>query len=266
MQDTASRFPKLYNLFAGSPRLNMWKSLLLEYENSSETDSAFSARLLEVQETIVGDIEAAGPLRWPRKRSLLLTSTDKDTHLNLRFELLVAWKLLTNGQSIEFEDVGHGSAPDLKVLESETLPSIFIEVTTRDQRNPQILPEIDHIFTGVFATGGGLTEELNRYIAKFLNTVKSKCSQSQLHDWGSNCLLIIDMTRYGIAWIRPVEFWEGTLRELVLPWEQIPFNGLVMSFTGLDHGDLKVSLLVNPTITSEETRNVENLGRILSSN
>jgi len=241
----------------------MWKALLLEYERSSPREAAFAARLLDVQEKIVGDIDDANPLRWPRKRTLLQASTDDDTQLNLRFELLVAWKLLSNGLAIEFENVGHASAPDLKVLESESFPSIYIEATTRDQRNAQVLPEIDHLFTGVFATGG-LTEALDKHIPKFLNTVKGKCIQSQLHDWNSNCLLIVDMTRYGIAWIRSIEYWQGTLQALDLPWAQIPYNGIAMSFTALDHRDLNIAFLVNPSVAANEAQNVKNIVRILS--
>jgi len=46
-------------------------------------------------------------------------------------------------------------------------------------------------------------------------------------------VLVMDVSRLGMAWLRPEEVWKGRLQQLSLEWGTRPFLGVVLVFAGL---------------------------------
>lgn len=257
-----ARFPVLSRLVKNCPKDHMWKSLLLESQRHPEVTDNFSSILLSIQEKIISKLEDSNPSRWPRKRRAFLTTIHEPRQLDLRVEFLVMAKVLTLGFPAEFESEGTESSPDIQLHGFADQQPLFLEITARTERNPKILPEIGGIFENRFSTGG-LTDTLDQYKRAINLHIKKKCKQSKSHDWDENCLLLIDLSRYGIAWIRSVSLWEDALHSLDIPWEQVPFLSISLIFSELTSTDITLATRKNPQNTDQQNQKVDIIVTVL---
>ena len=257
-----ARFPVLFGLLQNCPEEHMWKSLLTESQRHPEVTDNFSSTLLSIQEDIIGKLEDSNPTRWPRKRRTFLTTIHEPRQLDLRVEFLVMAKVLTLGFHAEFESEGTESSPDIQLHGFADQKSLFLEITARAEQDPKVLPEIREIFENRFSTGG-LTETLEPYKRAINLHIKKKCEQSISHDWDENCLLLIDLSRYGIAWFRSVSSWEAVLHDLEIPWEQVPFLSISIIFSDLASTDIHVATRKNPRNSHHQNEKVDLISAVL---
>lgn len=46
-------------------------------------------------------------------------------------------------------------------------------------------------------------------------------------------LLVVDVGRLGLAWTTPEGIWETIISRLLIPWDELPYEGIVITLTGL---------------------------------
>jgi hypothetical protein len=89
--------------------------------------------------------------------------------------------------------------------------------------------------------------------------IEAKIKQSQDGVWNSNTILLIDITRMGLSWVRPLSIWAQVIRDLDLDWPNIPFVAIGVTITSLDSEMIQVAFELNPRLTNHEISAVNTL-------
>lgn|GEM_PF-948522 len=108
-------------------------------------------------------------------------------------------------------------------------------------------------------TGSSLTNHFNQMEPVLRGVIEAKIKQSEYGGWNSNTILLIDITRIGLSWIRPLQIWAQVIRELNLDWPNIPFAAIGVTITSLDSETVQVAFERNPRLTNHEIRAVDSL-------
>ena len=264
MTPSEPRFPTLSRLLVRADISHMWKELLLETERYPGVLDNFASVLLIPQETILTKLETSSPSRWPRKRRDFISQNDEYRQLDLRIEFVIAAKLLTLNTPVEFEAEGSTSSPDIQVLGFPDGQPLFVEVTARTERDPEVLQELGGIFQGRFSTSGTLTETLDQYIEIIHRVINVKSEQSRRNNWSTDCMLIIDISRYGISWIRDANSWAHGLSELEIDWNLCPFSSISIMLSELTSTDLKLGTIKNPQNSELMNEKVDLMTKLIS--
>ena len=264
MPSNSIRFPTLDRLLHRANPEHFWKKLLLEAESYPEILDNFPSILLNVQERILSRIDSASPSRWGRKKRDFVGQEDQYRQLDLRLEFLIVATLLTLNLSVEFETSGSESSPDVEVTGFRDNEPVFIELTARTERDPRVLPELEGLFRNQFATGG-LTETLDSYSDIIKRIIEKKSDQARRNYWSPNCMLMIDISRYGISWIRPTQYWASTLESLDLDWSRIPFISISILLSELTTTELNIGTVKNLNNSNLINEKVDLISELLSS-
>lgn len=102
--------------------------------------------------------------------------------------------------------------------------------------NPRVTPK----------TGSSMTNHFNQMEPLLNAVIEGKVQQSQNGNWSSNTILLIDITRMGLSWIRPLRMWDQVIRDLNLDWPNIPFAAIGVTITSLDSETIQVAFRLNP--------------------
>jgi hypothetical protein len=115
--------------------------------------------------------------------------------------------------------------------------------------NPKVTPK----------TGSNMTNHFNQMEPVLRDVIKGKVQQSQNGNWNSNTILLIDITRIGLSWVRPLGTWAQVIRGLDLDWPNIPFVAIGVTVTSLDSEMIQVAFEPNPRLTNHEIGAVNTL-------
>ena len=114
-------YPWLSEWVKGAVPGNIWADLLAGRSGGADV-------LLPPMEAVIARLEATGPLRLARKRRDFRRGADHRNQLNLRLELLVAYKLAQGSIPFEF---GGEAQPDIGVTTGPC--PIWLEITSKDR-------------------------------------------------------------------------------------------------------------------------------------
>lgn len=107
--------------------------------------------------------------------------------------------------------------------------------------------------------GSNMTKHFNQMEPVLRAVIEGKVQQSQNGNWNSNTILLIDITRMGLSWVRPMRIWAQVIRALDLDWSNIPFVAIGVTVTSLDSEMIQVAFELNPRLTNHEFSAVNTL-------
>ena len=76
---------------------------------------------------------------------------------------------------------------------------------------------------------------------------------------------MIDISRYGISWIRPTQYWASTLESLDLDWSRIPFISISILLSELTTTELNIGTVKNLNNSNLINEKVDLISELLSS-
>jgi hypothetical protein len=114
---------------------------------------------------------------------------------------------------------GHGSIglPEIEGSASFTTPSMF--------GGAWVLLEI----------GSDLAEHGEAVERALLYAIREKVDQSRNGNWDPDTVLVLDLSRLGMSWIRPDKVWAGRLEAMAFNWAELPFGAIAVVFSDLTH-------------------------------
>ena len=96
-----------------------------------------------------------------------------------------------------------------------------------------------------------------------VDTIALKVEQSTRGGWPDDTVLVMDLSRLGMSWIRPDSVWGGRLEAMPLVWERIPFGAVAVIFSDLTKVGFHGAQVTRPGLSSEQAGRVnEVLGHL----
>jgi hypothetical protein len=86
----------------------------------------------------------------------------------------------------------------------------------------------------VLDIGSELTDHAAKVERELRNVLKLKTDQAARGGFDPMTLLVLDASRLGLSWLRPERIWAQMLPTIDLPWDTMPFTGVLISFTSLN--------------------------------
>lgn len=295
----------------GAAQGHVWADMLASGDGASDF-------LLAPMEDIISTLERVRPLRLERKRKDFRRDRDPRNTLDLRLELLLAYRLAVAGIPFSFGDTAqadvrcevpgwsvvwlevtsrarddHVALHDeleaaldgLDVLVQLRIPTRRLKVPASDRQaicdriraaaedrssnfHTVSLPEVAGSATCSFVSPIGpsrivinnsseLTEHYANVEQELRNVLAEKKKQAEKDGFDPTTILAVDASRLGLAWVRPDWVWRPILEQLVLDWEDIPFAGLLLTFTRLDNLLVGGRYLPRPDITVAQEQAID---------
>jgi len=112
-----SNYPTLDDWLTGTPSDHIWKKVV-------SSDPLDSQNLLNTMEMVLATLVAESPTRLASLKVRFQNDVEVSHQIDLRYELLIASRIVSNNLQIEFGDIGEA---DIHILNND----IRIELTTR---------------------------------------------------------------------------------------------------------------------------------------
>jgi hypothetical protein len=95
------------------------------------------------------------------------------------------------------------------------------------------------------------------------NVLKLKTAQASKNAWPYRPVLMVDMSRVGLSWLRPEGVWATVLKDLIVDWSGLPFVALMVAFTSLDSTYFGGAWAIRPDATEAERQDLDEAARVL---
>jgi hypothetical protein len=96
-----------------------------------------------------------------------------------------------------------------------------------------------------------------------LDTIALKVRQSARGGWPDDTVLVMDLSRLGMSWIRPDSVWGGRLEAMPLVWDQIPFGAIAVVFSDLTKVGFHGAQVTRPGLSGDRAGRVAEVLRRL---
>jgi len=83
---------------------------------------------------------------------------------------------------------------------------------------------------------------------EILNVLSSKSAQAHRGGWGKETVLLVDVSRLGLSWLPAGAVWDRRLQTMGIPWNELPFAGLIIATSDLEHAGITASGVIAPTL------------------
>jgi len=143
------------------------------------------------------------------------------------------------------------------------------------ERNGSVgLPEVDgsasftapSLFGGAWVhleIGSNLTEHGEAVERALLGAIEDKIDQSRRGNWEPDTVLVLDLARLGLSWIRPKEVWAGRLQAMGFNWAELPFGAVAVVFSDLTHAGFAGACVWREDLPADRAQRLEEQLRYL---
>jgi hypothetical protein len=107
--------------------------------------------------------------------------------------------------------------------------------------------------------GSNLAEHGEAVERALLGAIAEKVEQSRRGRWDPDTVLVLDLARLGLSWIRPKEVWAGRLEAMGFNWTQLPFGAIAVVFSDLTHAGFQGASVWREDLPTERARPLEEL-------
>jgi hypothetical protein len=104
----------------------------------------------------------------------------------------------------------------------------------------------------VLDIGSELTNHAAKVEQELRNVLKLKTDQAARGGFDPMTLLVLDASRLGLSWLRPERIWAQMLPTMDLPWDTMPFIGLLITFTSLNTLGLNGAYILRQGLAADQ--------------
>lgn len=104
-----------------------------------------------------------------------------------------------------------------------------------------------------------LTDHAAAVERALLDVLVTKTAQAARGEWDPMTLLVVDMSRAGLSWMRPEAVWPAIFARLELDWSTLPFAGVVVGFSSLTSLTMSGTYFLRPTLTLSARRRLAHM-------
>jgi hypothetical protein len=117
------------------------------------------------------------------------------------------------------------------------------------QKGAAFAPDHSHV-------GLNTSAELTQHMADVTDQVRykllGKARQAEKGAWDDRTLAMVDASRLGMGWISPSGMWAGRLEQMGIPWDELPFAGVCVTFSTMVNLGLDGGALLRPGLPAED--------------
>jgi hypothetical protein len=117
------------------------------------------------------------------------------------------------------------------------------------QKSTAFAPEHSHV-------GLNTSAELTQHMADVTDQMRckllEKARQAKKGAWHDRTLAVVDASRLGMSWISPSAVWAGRLEQMGIPWHELPFAGVCVTFSTMVNLGLDGGALLRPGLPAED--------------